>query len=119
MADVLDAATVAAARRRVAAGETIKAVAADLNLAYTTLANSVRGETWAGDVDGVPPVSTYPFKARHRYLPHERARFVEQAKALRSEHPYMSSAAIARQLGITPDTLRRWLILEEGQATPW
>lgn len=118
MADVLDDATVAAARRRVAAGETIKAVAADLNLAYTTVAAAVRGATHAGEVDGVPPVSSYGFTARHRYLPHERARFVEQAKRIRAEQPYMSAAAIARQLEVTPDTLRRWLILD-GQVTPW
>ncbi|MGP5929434.1 hypothetical protein [Corynebacterium glyciniphilum] len=118
MAYKLDTATVAAARRRVLAGESVKAVAADMNLAYTTTAAAVRGATHPGDVDGVPPVSSYGFTARHRYLPHERTRFVEQAKALRAAHPYMSAAAIARQLDLEPCTLRRWLI-RDGQAMPW
>ena len=50
---------VAEARRRVARGESIQAVAGELGIKYPSLVTAVRGRhpRWAGDIEGVPPVA--------------------------------------------------------------
>ena len=61
----LDPTEVAEARRRVARGESIRAVAVDMGIKYPSLVTAVRGRhpRWAGDIEGVPPVA--PKGVRH------------------------------------------------------
>lgn len=58
----LTAADVAEGRRRVWAGESIKAVARDLGVVYTSMCVAVHGncKCWEGPIEGVPPIPSKP-----------------------------------------------------------
>lgn len=100
---------VATARRRVAAGELVSAVAADIGIKHTTLCAAVTGRSWSSVDDVVPPVRRNLPTDREHYTDEQRASVVGRALTIQRQHPTLTTAAIARLLDLQPSTLRAWL----------
>lgn len=99
---------VATARRRVAAGELVSAVAVDIGIKHTTLCAAVTGRSWSAVDSVVPPVRRNLPTDREHYTDEQRAAIVDRALTIQSQHPTLTIAAIARLLDLQPSTLRVW-----------
>lgn len=93
---VLTADMVVDARQRARAGETVTAIARDLDAPYGAVHRAVRGETWTHLDDVEPPVVT-------RRVPLTAEQVVEARQRVRDGE---SVAAVARDLDVGRDTLR-------------
>lgn len=80
------------ARRRVVAGESIRALAAEYGIANSTLSEAVKGRTWRSP-DITPRPKQAPSKGNGR---------IDKAEAVRMFQSGMKSSAIAASFGVSP-----------------